>query len=983
MLGKINLPSFLQTYIPRSVESVPADAPLLHKSPIYLEWPEALALRATIDYRVFGQRVGALYLGKSKGAEPTMVFGFDVTGTHIYDLARQIEGFYDPWRSGLQQSFPKHISWKIHVGYRESSLRKSQDLTQLAMDADNPVMVQMICDRLAQVQALTREHQRCHRFVHLYCYYWGRRDYSKGKTSDHFEMALKDLFSVGAWIRTQISGQKEQAQLRRVEETFATAFYQGFQSTADHLKSTLGLVCRPMGHDELWGNLRARFSGDEAGASPYTITCEISESGIQLSEDMDPNVHICNVLARDGAIQLDGQGVSIQRWNRERQCYEHDHIGVLMATQKFTGWKHGYHQLSSLHTPLTLAEVHGIEYFIELSFSNAKLQARNAQERHRQAKARFERAAQRGDYSAAAKRELEESQTALEAFDENERALRVAFVALVHRRSANELDLACRSFQNHFKVAELEREFTAAGRIWLQTLPVMDEHLAQLHIPVMGFGNPMPSIDINHRYVYSSGQALGFLPFARTLVNDRTGIEFIATDKQPVNVDLFSHHKTPHWCAVAEQRKGKSVVAQAISDRAISLGQPVTWVDIPPQDDSSSLKDRCELLGGSHVDIYRESFNLLGIPAALLLEDSSLTPEQQKDRFKLLQAGWIELLMILGGPTQTEQHLNQVTREILRLAIELYLKDHSIQSRYAQAVKAGFGTPEWHQMPTLEQFATFLKPHRLQEKMRVIDGTTKQALELLELRLAQKCDPTTPLGAAIARSSTVNVEQNLLTVFSLRGIQLGTEESLCYASAAYATAIQKSLSHPISHLIFEEAHRAADDPGVLQMMSDAVTLYGKAGVRVGLVTNSFGSVARTKAGQALIDNLSLKFIGKIQAGSAQQLSQLLQIPIELICKCSSNNFVPDLKSGSSQWLVQDSGRHYLSTFYPGWMSLALSASNSHQRAVRQTFLTHTQDRSEALSAFTCYFRTYAERAQSMPMPSREIIERAQEKCQIV
>lgn len=977
MLTKL-LPQILpQRY--KKGEFNPADYLILQQGKLQLEWAKLFALRASVDYNVFGKSVGALYLSNGAALVPTMVFGWELKGVHVYDLARTLPTFYDGWLKGLQNGFPNHLSWKIHVGTQDTSTARTTELSTLVHECDNESVAQILCDEIARAQALTRNGRRSERFIRLYCYYWGDRDKSQGDAEDAIETGIRETLDLLSELKSWISGSRIKRQMQRIEEIFRHSFYQGHQATQNLLDGTWGMGATPMTHDQLWAHLRRRFTDDDPGESPYQITCRIDHSGIHLSERMS-DAHIGNVLVRDSAIDLSNQGVSIKRWNQETEVIETDFIGVLEARQKFPGWAHEFHQVKGLWDAFAIKDVHGVEYFVEISASSTKAQRENAQDLHRQAVKKAELAAQQGEFSAYADNALKESKAIMADLFSGGRPLRISFVVVIHRPSINELDLACREFQSHFKLCPLERENSVAGRIWLQTLPCVAEHLLQLKIRILDMGHPMPSIDINFRHVYNTQQAIGLLPFARTLPNDASGLEFIALDKQPILVDLFTHTRQPHWCAISQQRKGKSFVSNSVSDLAIAHGQPVTIIDYPPPDDSSALRDRCILQNGSHVDVHREAFNILGIPRALLLEDSRLNEKERKDRFKALQGFWLELLMILGGPTSEEIQLVQVTRELLNIAIDSYLSDVEVQQRYYAALKAGFGSPAWEHTPTLHDFVKHTKRYKIQHKLHRVQGAVDEALNLLDLRLSRKADPYTAIGAAIARPSTVDIESSLLTVFSLRGLQPGSEESLAYCSGAYASAIQKSLSHPISHVIVEEAQKAAEEPGVVKMMSDIITRYGKAGVRLGLVTNSFDKVAQSQAGRDLLDNITTKFVGSIAESSISSLSQTLNIPVEVLEKAATETFYANKKEGYSHWIVVDNGRHTLARYYPGWISAALSASNSNERAVRHRFMQVIEDKFVAIAAFSLYFRQCCERERIVQDLSDAAIKEFEQRC---
>jgi hypothetical protein len=950
----------------------PANLILLQGHKNHIEWPNALDLEASADYNVFGEEVGALYLGGSR-----MLFGWDLEGVHVHDLPRTITTFYDSWVNGLRSSFPAHLSWKIHVGSRWSSVERTIELSNLLVDCDNDAVAQLVCDEIATIQDLTKKYERCDRFIHLYCYYWGSMDYY-ADAEDQIEGWVKGVFDAFGALKSVFFGTRATAKVKKVEDLFSNAFYRGYQTTKNQMKGTWGLKAQPMTHDVLLANLRARFSKISSPISPHKINVKIDERGIQVSEEINSAQHISNWLAKDSAIDLAEQGVSIKTWNPETEKIETDHIGVLEAREKFSDWAHEYHQCKSLWDIFAEEETKDIEYFVDISSSSLKAQRENARETYRQSTKRAKLAAESGDYSEYASSGLAESSSILDSFHGNEVPLKVSFALLVHAKSVSSLDQRCHEIQTFFKPADLQREMKIAGRIWLQTLPCKAEHL--LHVKIVNVSG-LPPLEINFRHVYTGIQAMGLLPFAKTIANDSTGLELIGEDKQTLCLDFFSDHRQPHWACAAKQRTGKSNFANKVDIHAIARGQPVTYIDMPPDGDAaSSLEDRCLLLGGSHVDMRKQSINLMGIPSSLLLDESGLTPKQREDRFKSIQGGWLEYLMILGGPTEDQAQLIQVTRDLLKLSIDLYLDDKQIQTRYDNAAVGGFASDAWWKTPTLTDFQKFTKRHVLQNHLQNISGPVDEALNYLDLRLSRKCDPNTVVGQAIARPSTVNIEQTLLTVFSMRGLESGSEEALAYCAGAYSIAIQKSLSHPISHVIVEEAQKAIKEPGVVRMMSDIITRYGKDGVRLGMVTNSFDDVADSEAGRALLNNITTKIIGPISEASIERLSQKLNIPLDLVEKCAGSAFYTDKKEGRMNVLLCDNGRHTFASFFPGWLSIALSASNRNERESRNQFLRVIGNKYVAIAAFSMYVRYSFERGLDLQVLPVEQIKEFERRC---
>ena len=941
-----------------------------HKN--HIEWPNLLDLVASADYNVFGEKIGGLYLGGSK-----MVFGWDIAGEHVYDLPRTIATFYDSWVDGARSSFPPHIHWKIHVGSRWSSVERTIELSNLLVDCNNDAIAQLICDEIATIQELTEKYARCDRFIHLYAYYWGGRDYH-ADAEDQIEGWVKAAFDTVGVFQSLFFGTHATGKAKKIEDFFSNAFYRGYQTTKNHLNGTWGLQSKPMSHDVLLANLRRRVSKVLDSISPHKINIKIDENGVHLTEEINRSQHISNWLAKDSAIDLAEQGVSIKSWNPETERIENDHIAFLEAREKFDDWAHEYHQCKGLWDIFAREEAKDIEYFVDIAASSLKAQRDNARETYRQSNKKAKLAAESGDYSEYARAGLDESANILDSFHGKEIPLKISFVMLVHAKSISQLDQRCHELITLFKPADLEREMKISGRIWLQTLPCKAEHL--LHVKIINVSG-LPPLEINFRHIYTGVQAIGLLPFTKTLANDATGIEFIGQDKQAIFIDLFSGMRQPHWCVVAKQRVGKSYIANKITDHALARNQPVTIIDMPPSGEgASALQDRCEMENGSHIDVVEHSINILGITAALLLENSGLTDKQRSDRFKSIQGGWLESLMILGGPTEDQAQLVQVTRDLLKLAIDLYLEDNQIQTRYYEAAVGGFGSDAWWRTPTLADFQNFTKRWVLQNHLHSISGPVDEALNYLDLRLSRKCDPNTTVGQAIARPSTVDIDRTLLNVFSLRGLESGSEEALAYCAGAYSIGIQKSLSYPISHVIIEEAQKAAEEPGVVRMMSDLITRYGKDGVRLGLVTNSFDKVAKSPAGRDLLDNLTTKILGPITASSIGGLSQTLNIPLDLVEQCASKGFNTDKKEGRMNVLICDNERHTLATFNPGWLSISLSASNRNERESRRRFMAVIADKHIALVAFSMYLRSCFEQGQAVKVLSDSHIREFEKRC---
>jgi hypothetical protein len=958
----------------------------LDSKPIF--WHDLLHSRALVDYDVYGTHVGAFWLSKYKGVakKPTFVFGWNLDGIHVYDLQLIIQSFYDDWVGGLKAIPFPYASWIIHMRSEKASNDRIIQLSDILRNG-RPEDIQIVMDEIARTQELSRSGKRVKRSINLYAFYHSAKD-RVSDSSDAIDNTNKEIFQAVKDLKKSVTGAKTAEEAIDYEHLFQVGFSQGYLDIHNILKNRFGWSCTPLTAKQLWANARAIFSGDVPGECPYVIDVKINNAGVNFTEPEELGLNIPDALVKDGNPVFDRQWVYIKRWDEHLDRYRDDYIGVLFAKGKFKEWAHEYHQLKAIHDLYECEDISDIEIILELIPSNAKTHMKTASEMRKNALKKIERLSETKDYSPAAKQELRESEENIDDIYSDAGTLRASFVILVHSTSPQKLDMDCRTVMSNFTVADLYRETTAAHVVWLQTLPLTLSKM--MHIVFAGPGIPGTQIEADLREVYKTRHLMGLLPLFTTQPLDSGGLEFISFDGVPFNVQLFTQERQPHWALIGQQRKaGKSNVMTYVINQALARGQPVSAIDLPSSDDSSSLRDLCEFHEGSHIDLQHASNNLLSIPSSLLLSED-LPDEVRKDRFNTLLSYWLESLMILGGPPASEDRLVQTSRDLLQMAIDLYINDSLVQERYVTAARGGFGSPEWELQPTLQDFIKFVSQEKLQHLFPKIrdSSTIKDALAGLQIRLGRKADPTTVIGAALSRASTVDVEKTLLNVFSLRNLNPGSEESSAYILSANTYAMQASINHSISHIIIEEAQNLADYPGILHVIADVASRGGKAGIRLGIVTNSFNKLAQTKEGQVLKDNLQVKFIGSIQSESVRVLSDPqigFDIPADIIKRCTRNTFSVNKQEGCSSWLIKIDDHYYFGRIYTPWISAALNASNAHERKCRKRFFDvivgeAIGDKHDAISAFAYYFRACAQVGREMSVLERTQVIGYLEKC---
>ena len=81
-------------------------------------------------------------------------------------------------------------------------------------------------------------------------------------------------------------------------------------------------------------------------------------------------------------------------------------------------------------------------------------------------------------------------------------------------------------------------------------------------------------------------------------------------------------------------------------------------------------------------------------------------------------------------------------------------------------------------------------------------------------------------------------------------------------------------------------------------------------------------------------------------------------------------------------LLCDNGRHTFASFYPGWLSVALSASNRGERESKKRFLQVIANKYVAIAAFAMYIRYCFERGLEVQVLPDPQIKEFEKRCHL-
>ena len=98
------------------------------------------------------------------------------------------------------------------------------------------------------------------------------------------------------------------------------------------------------------------------------------------------------------------------------------------------------------------------------------------------------------------------------------------------------------------------------------------------------------------------------------------------------------------------------------------------------------------------------------------------------------------------------------------------------------------------------------------------------------------------------------------------------------------------------------------------------------------------TLANSPAGAKIIQNISTRFIGRIQPVAQQSFVEILKIDPQIIARNAGKNFYPAKEGLYSQWLLDEQSTYTFVRYYSPPLLLAVVANNPNETAARQAFM---------------------------------------------
>ncbi len=874
---------------------------------------DELALSTMIQIKLWGWHTGAYVLTQgndTKQAQIKFIFGFDCKGIHSNLPHDQVDKIFDNIESGYKD-IPQGERITFHLAAFSSDQERQEQLARLVENAPSTELKFLLTGERARVQELTRRGLREPKSLRLYV------SYTIEPGAQGTQDWIEKLLARGIKFWRRFKGEPQEFQHKQLKDIAEKAFKDGWQRWFNLLTNNMGLQVRPLTEVELWETLWKRFNTTKAEPIPQLLI--LDEQGLR--EQINSEVHPATLLISQS------QPFADREWVKNKDRY----VGALTFLSKPGGWTNKLSQLRYLWDIIARDEVVDTEIFCQLTPANQAIVKNDTQRLMKQSNVITITANQKKSIDVAAQVRVKRMVAAQEQMYQGDTAVKASVVILVHRNTIETLQSSTSYLEAFFKApAKVVREREYAWKLWLDTLPIV--------------WNQQLTRPFDRRQTYFTSEVPGLTPLVCTRTTDTEGLELIAEDGgTPIFLDVFTQHR--NLGIFGTTRSGKSVLVAGILTQALARGWPVVALDFPKEDGSSTFSDYTQFMAerGAYFDISKQCNNLFEIPdlRRLPLETQTERLEDYKDF--LLSA---LLTMIVGR--SLDQLLNQTIRSLLVRFLNFYFTDEEILLRYYQALDGGFTSSAWQNIPTLKDFLAICTPENL--GLKSAQGDIKRALQQIQLSLKSWLESR--VGKAIASPSSFRTDAQLL-VFALRNLS-NDDDAAVMSLAAYSAAKRRTLEYPDSILFLDEGPILFQYQDVARMIGRQCANGAKSGVRVIITGQDPNTIAESVAGAQILQNLSVRLVGRIEPFATKYFQKYFDYPKEIITNNSTEAFFPKKEGIYSRWLLDTKGFYTICRYYPSLVGLAVVANNPPEQEARSYFLDRYPDKYEAISLFAHY-----------------------------
>jgi hypothetical protein len=887
-----------------------------------------LDLTTIVRFKKDSYLIGAYLLSKKYLTESTnslqLIFGFSCTGIHpLFHSEQEIEAIAQAFENAC-----KEIPQGEKITFRWSSFCSDSDAEQYLMqrikNSSSSESEFLDWGRLARTKILTKNKARKEIGLNVY---WSFTINSEAlDTTDPVD---KFLFKVANFLQKKFTdtgaSQITKKQLTQIltKALEASLRYQ-------QILSEMGLNPQPKTDKDLWRELCKNTGAREVNL-PHTLIFdeqglreEINEeAGFDKPLDVVTRPHLTSTILNNGVPFADKKWICIPKGDGKQ------YIGVMVLTQKPEIFASRKHQIRFLWDLFSRNNIFDVEIITEFSPADRGITRAAQQMITRRSRALDLNVQQKKSIDVSAQINVERSVEAQRQLYTGDIPLNLSLIVLVYRDTAEQVDDACRLISGYInQPTELTRECEYAWLIWLQTLLIRKE--------------PILMRPYNRRQTFFASEVLGLTSILQNNPGDSNrGFELIADESNsPVNIDLS---KTKNILVLGTTGSGKSVLVASVIAECQAQDMSILMIDLPNDDGSGTFGDYTPYHNGFYFDISKESNNLVQP-----LDLSKIPEEQREERAKAHRndVNLIVLQLVLGSQ-QFDGFLAQTIESLIPIGTKAFYDDPDIQKRFAEAKQGGLGSAAWDNTPTLADMENFFSTDYI--NLGYEDENVDRALNYIRLRFQYWRNSS--IGDAICRPSTFDTDAKLIT-FALTNLQ-SSKDAEVFGMSAYIAASRQSLSAPNSVFFMDEASVLLRFSALSRLVGRKCATARKSGCRVILAGQDVLSIAKSEAGEQILQNMPCRLIGRIVPGAAKSFSEHLGIPKEIVDK--NENFRPNIKELYTLWLLDYNNKYIRCRYYPSYSMLALVANSREEQAARDKFKAMYTDKFEWIAKFSKYY----------------------------
>jgi hypothetical protein len=845
----------------------------------------------------------------------------------------------------------KDIPWgesmTLMLGCHSSYRKRLQQLKLLSNKTKLPLIKIILLSEQDKLQDITNKGFRQEWSQYAFCT-WTQNKQDLRRQSDLLGRTVSFINKTIDSYSKKLTG-TENLHQRNIYCRLATEIYQNsFLPWKLNLSTKAELKFRPLNPQEIWSDLLwYRFNqeldsfGNLLPVPPIPQLITVFQTGNQINY----KVQVSNPTHPKDIIST-----LIQGQQGEPMCPQHNQRrDVIALKNKYLAamtlegapekWKDPKKQLTYLWQGMSSTHIKDTEIWIELSNGDKQQAQTNLLRIAKQSNISKSHAAQKPQgRDVAAEQNYDDAITAQERLNNGDLPLFAALTVLVERSRPELLEPACQRLSNSFGTAELIRERTICWKIWNETFPF---NVRRQLKTALSLSERRPTLDTT--------SVIGLSPLVKPKKLHFDGLELIYREGGfPVYLNLFENNERA--VITGKSGSGKSVLAFGFIKHALASGIPVVGLDLSDAGEST-FELITSLLGdqGSYINILEHHTNILQPP--------DLRKFNNRERAKRKQI-WFDFTRLVitslaMGQIEDQQLLQAVDSCVIRL-INIFFSEPTIVERYKTALKYGWQSKQWQNIPTLHDLLFFCSIEKL--GLFEAGAIEERAINQINNQIRAKLeDPI--IGRAIGSPSNVPPEP-LMKFFALSGMSNENNQYIM-SLVAHLACLNTSLEHPRSLSVFDECPSLFTKRGFAELVGQRFATGRKEGQSVIVIGQNIDAIVNSSAGSQILDNTDIKLTGHIADNAALYLSQKFGIPPHIIYRNTSASYEANRQYGYSHWLVSRSDLFWDCLYFPSVYELAALANGGDNKVIRNLQLAKFPDnlmgRLQATSHFACLF----------------------------